>query len=81
MWEPILCVGISYFLLIVFKRWGNTPNHIFRMLAADSYMTYILHPFFVVLGTYLAQKWNFNPWERLMFVCTTTIVVSSVWPI
>lgn len=54
MWEPILCVGITYFLLIVFKRWGNTPNHIFRMLAADSYMTYILHPFFVVLGTYLA---------------------------
>lgn len=76
MWEPILCVGISYFLLTVFKRWGNTPNHIFRMLAADSYMTYILHPFFVVLGTYLAQKWNFNPWEGLMFVCATAIVVT-----
>lgn len=46
------------------------------MLAADSYMTYILHPFFVVLGTYLAQKWNFNPWEGLMFVCATAIVVT-----
>lgn len=29
MWEPILCVGISYFLLAVFKHWGNRPNRFF----------------------------------------------------
>ena len=76
MWEPILCVGISYFLLTVFKQWGNNPNWFFRVLSADSYMTYILHPFSVVCGTYLAQRWNLTPLEGFLFVCIVAIVTS-----
>lgn len=74
MWEPILCVGFSYFLLAVFKRWGNEADRFFRALAADSYMTYVLHPFFVVGATFLAQCRGMGPWVGAAFVCVAAIV-------
>ena len=74
MWEPILCVGFSYFLLAAFKRWGNEADRFFRALAADSYMTYVLHPFFVVGATFLAQCRGMGPWVGAAFVCVAAIV-------
>ena len=76
MWEPILCVGISYFLLAVFKHWGNRPNRFFRALSADSYLSYIVHPFFIVCGTYWVQQLGCGPWGGFGLVCVTAIVTT-----
>jgi len=68
MWEPVMCVGICYFLLTFSRKYFNKPNSLIQRLSADSYAFYIIHPFFVVGITFLSEGLPFSPLMRLVFV-------------
>jgi len=67
-WEPIICVGFCFFLLMYFKKNLNKPSNNVLALSANSYTAYIVHPFIVVGFTFLAEQVAMPPLARLAFV-------------
>lgn len=68
LWDPIMCVGISGFLLAYGKSRCHVPIPCIQQMSADSYAFYFIHPVVVVGFTLLAQLLPFSPLVRLLFV-------------
>jgi surface polysaccharide O-acyltransferase-like enzyme len=68
MWEPVICVGFCFFLLMFFKRYLNKAGNLASVLSADSYTVYIFHPLIVVGFTILSEQTALPPLARLAFV-------------
>lgn len=73
MWEPFICVGFCFFLLIYFRQYLNKPNKFVLAASADSYAAYIIHPLLVVGFTFLSEKLTWPPLGRLFFVLVLAI--------
>jgi len=52
-WEALLCVGISLWLLRSFQQRFDRDGPLRARAARSAYTAYIIHPFFVVVGTWL----------------------------
>jgi fucose 4-O-acetylase-like acetyltransferase len=52
-WEAVLCVGISLWLLRSFQERFDGDGPLRARAARSAYTAYIIHPFFVVVGTWL----------------------------
>jgi glucan biosynthesis protein C len=52
-WEALLCVGISMWLLLRFQERFDRAGPLGARAARSAYTAYIIHPFFVVVGTWL----------------------------
>ena len=74
-WEPVLCIGISMKLLLVFRNRFNKENRLTRAMARSAYTAYIIHPFFVVCGTYLFVGLPLDP--LIKFAVLSPLVVGS----
>jgi len=72
-WEPVLCVGISMKLLVLFRARCNRENGATRRMARSAYTAYILHPFFVVCGTYLVTHLPVDPLVRFVALCPLAV--------
>ncbi len=72
-WEPVLCVGISMKLLVLFRTRCNGENGVTRRMARSAYTAYILHPFFVVCGTYLVTHLPVDPLVRFVALCPLAV--------
>jgi glucans biosynthesis protein C len=68
LWEPVICVGFCFFLLMFFKKHLNKPNKFVLASSLDSYTAYIIHPLFVVGFTFLSEQIVMPPLARLAFV-------------
>lgn len=68
-WEPVMCVGISYFLLTISKKFFNRPNRIIQKLSDNSFAFYFIHPYIVVGFTFVAGLLTISPIKGLAFVC------------
>ncbi len=75
VWEPFLCVGICMKLLAVFRAVLNTSPKLTQLLAKSAYTAYIIHPFFVVAATGLAQAWPLPP--AIIFLLVSPFAVGS----
>jgi hypothetical protein len=73
-WEPFVCVGISLKLVTLFRARLNITNRITQHAAKSSYTAYIIHPFFVVTGTYLAKAWPLPSLAIVLLVCPLVVV-------
>ncbi len=56
LWEPVVCIGISMKLLSVFRNRLNNNTTLTGLMSKSAYTVYILHPFFVVIATYMARN-------------------------
>ena len=61
MWEPLVCVGISLKLAVVFRERFSAPGTMLRRMSRAAYAAYIVHPFFVVCGTALLANLALGP--------------------
>jgi surface polysaccharide O-acyltransferase-like enzyme len=68
MWEPVICVGFCFFLLMLFKTHLNAPGGLTSVLSADSYPFYVIHPLFVAGFTVLSEQVPLSPPARLILV-------------
>jgi len=73
MWEPVICVGFSFFLLMFFKEYLDKPGRLVSVLSADSYTVYIFHPLIVVGFTILSENAAICPLARLALVLVSGI--------
>ena len=82
LFDPVLCVGISMKLLLVFRNRFNTENGLTRRMARSAYTVYIIHPYFVVCGTFLFVGLPLDPMIKYMALCplaiATCFIVSNV---
>ncbi|HPO13074.1 MAG TPA: acyltransferase family protein [Candidatus Hydrogenedentes bacterium] len=76
VWEPFLCVGISMKLLLIFRERINRPTALTARLSKSSYTVYILHPFFVVVATWLAKDLPLPPLLIILIVCPLVLGVA-----
>ncbi len=69
LWEPMMCVGISYFLLAYGKAHWNSPMALVQKLSIDSYSAYFIHPVIVVSFIFIMELLPIPPLMRLILVC------------
>lgn len=72
-WEPLMCVGISYFALAVGKRWLNRPISWLQHLSHNTFAFYVIHPFVLVFSTFLADYLGIGGIWGVAFVCAVGI--------
>jgi len=81
-WESLLCVGISLGLIRLFATRVTRPTPRRERLRRSAYTAYIIHPFFVVTGTWLLSRLGLHPLLAFALLCllavTTTYAVSDL---
>jgi len=71
--DPVLCVGISMKLLLVFRNRFNEENGLTRRMARSAYTAYIIHPYFVVCGTFLFVGLPLDPLIKYTALCPLAV--------
>jgi fucose 4-O-acetylase-like acetyltransferase len=74
-WESVVCLGLSYFLLMTFKKFINKSDSFFTEMAANSYSVYFIHPVIVVGLTILFEKTSFVPSVKFALVSLFSIAI------
>ena len=81
-WEPTVCIGVSMKLLVVFRDRFNRAAGLLRSMSRSAYTAYIIHPFFVILGTYWLSEAPMPPLAKFAILVTvascTCFAVSDV---
>lgn len=72
-YEPVLCVGISMKLLLIFRNRFDRQNGLTRRMAKSAYTAYIIHPFFVVCGTFLLAGLPLDPLIKVVVLCPLAV--------
>jgi surface polysaccharide O-acyltransferase-like enzyme len=75
-WEPVICVGFSYILLLFFKKYANQKIPFTQNMSGNSYAAYIIHPAIVVFSTFGIELLPVSPLLRLCIVLIISIVGS-----
>jgi fucose 4-O-acetylase-like acetyltransferase len=73
-WEPVLCVGISLKLLLVFRDRFRRETPFRARASKSAYTVYILHPFFVVVGTWLLAAAPVEPLLKFAILCPAAVL-------
>jgi surface polysaccharide O-acyltransferase-like enzyme len=73
-WEALVCTGISYFLLMAFKKYLNRSTEFFTNMAANSYTVYFIHPVIVVGFTMLFEQISFAPFITFVIVAVLSLI-------
>ncbi len=72
-WEPVLCIGISMKLMMVFRDRLSAATRLTRSMASSAYTAYITHPYFVVLGTFLLAGLAVDPLVKFAALCPLAV--------
>jgi len=72
-WEPFLCIGMSMKLLVLFRDRLNKTNGIIRSMSSSAYTAYIIHPFFVVGGTFMLLNVPVHVLVKFVALCPLAI--------
>lgn len=78
-WEPVLCVGISLKLLSAFMSRFREQTSLRARASKSAYTVYIIHPFFVVVGTWWLAAAPMDP--LLKFAVLSPVAVLSCFAV
>jgi cytochrome bd-type quinol oxidase subunit 2 len=78
-WEPVLCVGISLKLLAVFMSRFREETALRARASKSAYTVYIIHPFFVVVGTWWLAAAPMDP--LLKFAVLSPVAVLACFAV
>jgi fucose 4-O-acetylase-like acetyltransferase len=78
-WEPVLCVGISLKLLSVFMSRFREETALRARASKSAYTVYIIHPFFVVVGTWWLAAAPMDP--LLKFAILSPVAVLACFAV
>lgn len=77
MWEPVMCVEISFCILLFARIKLNRPSSkILAAMSSGSFAAYVIHPLVVVGATFLSETLDVLPWAKLVFVLAVSIPAS-----
>jgi hypothetical protein len=75
-WEAVLCVGISLWLLRSFQERFDRDGPLRARATRSAYTAYIIHPFFVVVGTWLLAGLPIPVLARFGLLSAAAVVVT-----
>ena len=72
----MLCVGISLKLLVCFRDRLQHETPLRSRASKSAYTAYIIHPFFVVTGTWLLATAPLHPLTKFALLCATAVLAT-----
>jgi peptidoglycan/LPS O-acetylase OafA/YrhL len=57
-WEPLFAWGVIAALLLLFRRWLNSPSPLWDWLGRRAYAVYVIHPLVLVSAALLLHSWQ-----------------------
>lgn len=78
LWQTVLCVGISFTLIWLFREYLAGTGPLPRGMARSAYAAYIIHPVFVVAFTELVANFPSTPLVHFMLLCPLAVVSTFV---
>ena len=78
LWQCVLCLGISFTLIWVFREYLAGTGPLPRGMARSAYAAYIVHPVFVVAFTELVANFPSAPLVHFMLLCPLAVISSFV---
>jgi fucose 4-O-acetylase-like acetyltransferase len=76
IWEAITCLGLCFFLLAAFRKYGNRTSKFWQQTSTDSYLTYTLHSVVVVAFTILLEPLGVSPLPKFFIALVLSVVCS-----
>jgi hypothetical protein len=65
-WEPFIAAGVILGSLALFRRHLSEPGRVWRRLADDSFVAFVIHPPLVVASSWLVQPLSNAPLLRFI---------------
>ena len=76
IWEAITSVGLCFFLLAAFRKYGNRTSKFWQQTSADSNLTYTLHSVVVVAFTILLEPLGVSPLPKFFIALVLSVICS-----
>ena len=78
-WEASMVLVVSLLLLKLFQRKYHSQNTLLKTMASSAYTVFIIHPVFLVLGSYLLLGLSVHPLVKfVLLVITGTVTAFAV---
>jgi peptidoglycan/LPS O-acetylase OafA/YrhL len=76
--DNIICMGMIFVLIKIFYAKFNTGGNVQKILADNSYLVYLIHPFIVVPMSLALAPVFLSPLVKLVIVVTVSVVICYV---
>jgi hypothetical protein len=78
MVDNVICMGMIFVLIKLFYAKFNTGGNVQKILADNSYLVYLIHPFIVVPMSLALAPVFLSPLVKLVIVVTVSVVICYV---
>jgi glucan biosynthesis protein C len=75
-WESLICVGMCYGLLAIFRAWFDEQGSVSRFLSANAFSVYVFHPPVLVLAARLLQGFSWPSIAMFLALCLTAAIAT-----
>ena len=79
LWEALVCVGMSYLLLGVYRRYFNDQGSVARLLSQNAFAVYLFHPPIIIAIAILLHGLTApGPWKAALLTLLAAIASFSL---
>lgn len=79
LWEALACVGMSYVLIALFRRYFNEQGPLARFLSRNAFSVYLFHPPIIIACAILLHHIELSgPWKAALLTIVAGIATFSL---
>jgi glucans biosynthesis protein C len=82
LWEALVCVGMGFLLLAVYRRHFDTQGRLARWLSDNAFGVYLIHPPILIGSAILLHSLGLNAIAKALLLTAVTAIgsfVASAW--
>jgi glucan biosynthesis protein C len=79
LWESLVCVGVSYLLMDLYRRRFDRQGPVARFLSRNAFAVYLFHPPIIIAGAILLHEIALpGPWKALLLTLLAGLATFSL---
>ena len=79
LWEALVCVGVSYLLIALYRRYFNEQGPAARFLSVNAFAVYLFHPPVIIACAILLHPITLpGPWKAALLTLIAAIATFSL---
>ena len=79
LWEALVCVGMSYLLIALYRKYFNEQGPAARFLSGNAFAVYLFHPPIIIACAILLHQISLpGPWKAVLLTLLAAIVTFSL---
>lgn len=79
LWEALVCVGVSYLLIDLYRRYFNEQGPVARFFSQNAFAVYVFHPPIIIACAILLHQMTLpGPWKAALLTLLATVATFSV---